>query len=298
MDSTCNDNVETVMKLRTSVLAVSLALGAASAQAGSFVNLRSDLTDLSVANGGLINGTNSINGDVLYIETTSATYLPGFDDLAGPSAGGSGDVVATSINYRTFIGSTTTGTGTLTLVDWRVTDDVPLLPGEPQAKIYDFVYRDSADDRLVFGTRYLNEIDNDQEANFLYRYGFQNYAVSAAWTFSTDFDLRQYQAGRTQSTSTGAIVPFDDDAVRQRGDFSVTEGNPWSGLFLVKVQADASYVLGDKAIGFFQAGEEGQDQVGGSIGGFIPTAVPEPETYALLLAGLGLVGLATRRRRN
>ncbi|MDR3323361.1 MAG: PEPxxWA-CTERM sorting domain-containing protein, partial [Zoogloeaceae bacterium] len=27
-------------------------------------------------------------------------------------------------------------------------------------------------------------------------------------------------------------------------------------------------------------------------------AVPEPETYAMLLAGLGLVGLIARRRRN
>jgi len=29
----------------------------------------------------------------------------------------------------------------------------------------------------------------------------------------------------------------------------------------------------------------------------LPAAVPEPETYALLIAGLGLVGMAARRRR-
>ena len=35
---------------------------------------------------------------------------------------------------------------------------------------------------------------------------------------------------------------------------------------------------------------------GGEIRGFL-VPVPEPETYALMMAGLGLVGLAARRRR-
>jgi len=282
----------------TSVLVLTLALGSTSAYAGNFVDLRSDLSDLSVANGGLINGANALNADKLYIETTSATYLPGFSETSvSPADGGTGRVIATSINYRTYAGTTTTGTGTLTLLNWHVTDDVPLLPGEPQATIYDFVYRDSADNKLVFATRYLNEVDNDQEANFLYRYGFTGYQTAAAWTFSTDFDLRMYQAGLTASTSSDDIVPFDADAVRQKGDFSATEGNPWSGLFFVKTNAP-SYTLGDQAIGFFQAGEEGQPQIGGFIGGFVPSAVvPEPGTYALLLAGLGVLGVVTRRRR-
>jgi len=279
-------------------IAVALALGASSAYAGSFVQLRTDLEELSVLNGGLINGANAPNADQLYIETTSATYLPGLDQTSiPPQDGGTGDVVATSINYRTFSAGVTTGTGTLTLLDWRVTNDVPLLPGEPQASIYDFVYRDSADNKLVFATRYLNRVDNDQEVNFLYRYGFTGYETAAAWTFSTDFDLRMYQAGRTASTSNDAVVPFDADPVRQKGDFSATEGNPWSGLFFVKTNA-TSYLLGDQAIGFFQAGEEGQDIAGGFIGGYIPTPVPEPETYAMLLAGLACVGLALRRRRT
>jgi len=60
----------------TSVLVLTLALGSTSAYAGNFVDLRSDLSDLSVANGGLINGANALNADKLYIETTSATYPP------------------------------------------------------------------------------------------------------------------------------------------------------------------------------------------------------------------------------
>jgi hypothetical protein len=291
------NNQETKVKLRTSVVAVLLALGATSSNAGNFVDLRTDLDPLSVANGGLVNGANNTSADKLYIETTGATYLTGYDDLRVPADGGTDKVVAETINYRAFTGSTTTGTGTLTLLDWQVTDDVPLLPGQPQSTIYDFVYRDSADNKLVFATRYLNEVDNDQEVNFLYRYGFAGYETAAAWTFATDGDLRLYQAGRTESTSTDPEVPFDDDAVRQKGDFSVTEGNPWSGFFFVKTNAQ-SYIPGSEAIGFFQAGEEGQDQVGGAISGFIPTPVPEPETYAMFVLGLGALGLYARRRRQ
>ena len=278
------------MKLKSIVLATLLAT-ASSAHAGNFVNLTSGVGgQLTVANGGLINGANNSNADPLYIETVSATYLAGFDQ-----SNADGEVVAQTLNYRTFTGSTTTGTGTLTLLDWQVTRDVDLAAGSKQFDYFDFVYRDSADNKLVFGTRALNRVDNNEEINFLYRGGFAGYSTASAWTFSTDVDLRQYQAGLTSDNSYNASVAFDDNVVRQKSDVSLSEGNPWSGLFLVKTDAP-DYVLGTNAIGFFQAGEEGQAKVGGFIGGYVAAAVPEPETYAMLLAGLGIVGLAARRR--
>ena len=42
----------------------------------------------------------------------------------------------------------------------------------------------------------------------------------------------------------------------------------------------------------------GSTQYSGSISDFSVTAVPEPETYALMLAGLGLVGGIARRRKQ
>jgi hypothetical protein len=42
---------------------------------------------------------------------------------------------------------------------------------------------------------------------------------------------------------------------------------------------------------------ERSDSLGGSLDNVSVTAVPEPETYALMLAGLGLIGAVVRRRK-
>jgi len=47
----------------------------------------------------------------------------------------------------------------------------------------------------------------------------------------------------------------------------------------------------------FATGSSGGFYAGGFIAETIPTVVPEPQAYALMLAGLGIVGFAVRRRR-
>lgn len=275
------------MKMKAVALGVAMLVAGSSAYAGDFVNLRDDLAKLSVANGGLVSGAQNSRADALYLDAASYTWLDGY------STGY--DLVASSISYNSSAGSYV-----LTLLDWQMTTNVTLLPNTPQATIYDFVYQDSRDNSLVFGTRYINLVDNNQEVNFLYRYGFEGYSAASAWMFLSDNDLRLYETGRTDDYSYSRTVDFDGDAVRQKSDISVSEGNPYSGLFLVKTDATA-YTLGDKAIGYYQAGEEGQAIVGGYLGGFVPTvaAVPEPSEYALMLLGLGVVGfVASRRRKN
>lgn len=274
------------MKLRSMAIAAMLVT-ASSAYAGDFVTLRDDLANLNAANGGLIVGANNPFRDPLYLDATSFTWLDGYS--SHPS-----QLIATSISY-----SANSGSGVLTLLDYRINTGVELLPGVAQATVYDFVFRDSSDNSLVFGTRYINQINNNQEVNFLYRYGFEGYETSAAWLFLSDYDLRLYETGRTDDYSFSSTVAYDADAVRQKSDISVSEGNPYSGLFLVKTDA-TDYAFGDKAIGYYQAGEEGQAVVGGFIGGFVPTvaAVPEPSEYALMLLGLGVVGFVASRRKK
>lgn len=66
-------------------------------------------------------------------------------------------------------------------------------------------------------------------------------------------------------------------------------GNNWSTLgFLVSG-------TGNDILTFAAAGTS--DSLGGSLDNVILTAVPEPETYGMMLAGLGLIGFAARRRR-
>jgi hypothetical protein len=275
------------MKLQKLVLATILAITFTTAHAGNFVNLTNgNAVNLTVANGGLILGTNSNAADPLFIQTTGRTFLNGYSNITTWADGGTGHVVETSINYRAFSGANTVTTGTLTLLDWRKTDNVPLLAGIPQATVYDFVYRDSADGKLVFGSRFLNQVANSQEFNFTYRYGFKGFTAVAAWTFVTDSDLRLYEAGRTNDHSYNTSVTYDADAIRLKGDYSVSEGNPWSALDLVKTNA-TSYALSNSALGFYQAGQEGQAIVGNQIAGFIPTNdsgdVPLPSWVLLLM---------------
>lgn len=279
------------MKLKVAMLATLMALGVNAANAGQFVTLTNgNGTNLTLANGGLINGANSLNADKFYIENlASTTYLAGYE------YGSDNGTIASTLNYRAYTGANSSF-GTLTLVDYRITENVALLPGIPQATIFDYVYRDSVDGKLVFGTRYMNLVDNDQEVNYLYRQGAGG-NVSTSWTFLSDYDLRMYQAGQTNDITYNSSVSYVDGIVRQKADISVSEGNPWSGLYLVKTDA-VNYAFGSSAIGFYQAGEEGQAVVGNYINGFIAAPIPEPENYALMMVGLGVVGAAARRRQS
>jgi hypothetical protein len=290
------------VKHRIQITAATFAFAALPAVAGDFQPLVAADPPFSHIAVNVV-GVNDVFFDPLFLRATPNAITRLSTDVNSPDYH-----VYQQINYlavSTDGNFTTTGSGTLTLLDYRYTPNVVFEnSAQPIGDMYDFVFRDSRDDTLVFGSRFRMGLAGQQpnaELNFIYRYGLEEngtaFDVSAAWLSTTNRDLRMYIAGRTASTSLTGAALYDADTVRFQSDLNLAEANPFSGLFLLKTNAEY-YTLGSAGIGFYQAGEEGQPRVGNVYAGFIPTAVPEPSTYAMLAAGLGLLGAVAVRRRN
>jgi len=111
----------------------------------------------------------------------------------------------------------------------------------------------------------------------------------------------------------GSVVyyPFDWQTA---GTWDTTHAAPWETLSISHVAADIAYVLFSSQVNAtgstrsyggiyaefdnfnFSGGSDGSGGNGGNGGVISP--VPEPETYAMLLAGLGLIGFIAYRRKS
>ena len=281
-----------ITTLKQSLVTTALAFAFNSAFAGNFTDVPFTQPEATV-----VSGANDPFTDQLFLFTTGFSWVNGYTNL-----------VAQTINY-----TTNSGNGVLNLLAFRENDDIKLA-GHEVGDLYDFVYQDSSDGKLVFGTRIVLESDDDDdlavasadddddefevELNFIYRSGFTNYSTAAAWTYQTSNDLRMYNAARTDSYELEGPFDANADLIRFQADISPEEGNPISGLYLVKTDATTFSVVAN-AIGYYQAGEEGQPIVGEFLAGYAPAAaVPEAETYAMMLAGLAMIGTIARRRKS
>ncbi|WP_242402198.1 PEP-CTERM sorting domain-containing protein [Methylophilus sp. OH31] len=183
----------------------------------------------------------------------------------------------------------------------------------------DSVWLDSATNSYIIGSYF--QLDNNTngitEINSIVRSGFADYTgtLSAAWVYASDvygaapadgYRLRDpsrsdYIASYNATTAaTGAY--YDADKVAIRTDVSIGEDNPNSGLYLISFSANNySYEWVSNAVHIVQGAstnEGGRIRQDMWLSGFAVTQVPEAETYAMFMAGLGLMGAVVRRRKS
>lgn len=139
--------------------------------------------------------------------------------------------------------------------------------------------------------------------------------VSASGTFTTTGDAATAEAilnisGQRNGVNITALVPLSA-SYDVRGNFFYDNLFTTSNHFfteggLLFDTGDATQKLSDLANVYSHNGQLydltwASHRVGDGFGtpvSFTVTAVPEPETYAMMMAGLGLVGFVSRRRRN
>lgn len=108
------------------------------------------------------------------------------------------------------------------------------------------------------------------------------------------------------------VGTYDADWVRFETDVNVDDpdgSSPGtSAWYWVKITGANGWTTASEAIRLWEGGEEDQTQYSIYVSGYVPTyagarfaasalaPVPEPSTYAMLFAGLGIVGLTVRRR--
>jgi hypothetical protein len=124
----------------------------------------------------------------------------------------------------------------------------------------------------------LDTIGNSWISQTIHTYAFQS--LELAFSYAP-------RAG-VAANSNGIQVFWNDQSL---GSITGSSSN-WLDL-IYDVQADAN---GFGTLKFAAIGSS--DRVGGSLDNISVTAIPEPDTSAMLLAGLGILAVVTRRRQR
>ena len=118
---------------------------------------------------------------------------------------------------------------------------------------------------------------------------FQNVAASAGW-----YQLSFWYSARegVAAGSNGLNFTFGNLSGSVLANVAgAASGNVWQQYTANVLLSGGTTSLIFNAIG-------ASDSLGGSLDNVSVTAVPEPETYAMMLAGLALMGTIARRRKN
>lgn len=182
----------------------------------------------------------------------------------------------------------------------------------------DSFWYEASSNSYIIGTYF--QLTNDDhgitEINSIVRSGFADASgdLSAAWTYASgiysgaEAGYRLRDPSRSDyiasynATTAGTGAYFDADKVAIRTDVSLGEDNPNSGLYLIKFSADNAIVeWTSNAVHIVQgasSSEGGRIRQDMFLSGFAVTMVPEAETYAMMMAGLAMIGSIVRRRKS
>ena len=118
--------------------------------------------------------------------------------------------------------------------------------------------------------------------------GATNHWAVRRWTSAASGNLNmgiQYMAGHDNATLVHVIV----DGTELFAGASTSALQSWSTATQVNVGSHVDFAIDAN-------GSDGGDTTRFTAQGLVVSAVPEPESYAMLLAGLGVVGAISRRK--
>lgn len=237
--------------------------------------------------------------------------------LAAVLSAGSLYAQATALNsttVRAFGASSTTTDQLYSSVDLRANKTLLASTSSPLifltdnvGSVFDQVWQDNTTGKLSFFTRIVMS-QAGYEVNDIVRSGFTGFTTDVEWFRETGSNLatqgfRLKSAGRTNSIGTATDV-YNSNFVNLRSDISVEEGKPSSGWYVINTDATAfTRLTGASSTNYGMFLRSTGEDVGAPaslyISAFAPiavAAVPEADSYAMLLAGLGIMGFVARRR--
>lgn len=253
------------------------------------------------------------------LAATSNAYAGGFVDILNNGARTPGSANEPSADPF-YLGNSLPSTWTLQATQTStVYSPLAAYAGSAVGSFIDSVWLDSASNSYIIGSYF--QLDDDTkgitEINSIVRSGFADYTgtISAAWIFASDiYDTAPADGYRLRdparsdfkqsyvAATANAGSYYDSDKVAIRTDVSTGEDNPNSGLYLLKISADQYRIdWTTNAVHIVQgasSSENGRIRQDMFLSGFAVTAVPEAETYAMMMAGLGLIGTIVRRRKS
>lgn len=168
--------------------------------------------------------------------------------------------------------STTQNTGT-----WAIYNSITGWNGTPNIEV-----RDSIAGNAQQGSNYV-ELDTNNNSGM-----FQTIAAGAGW-----YELSFWYSARMNVAAGSNGLGFTFGSLSGQvlnTTAGAPSGNVWqqyTGLVLLN---------GPTSLMFYATGKS--DSLGGSLDNVTVTAVPEPESYAMMLAGLALMGTIARRRKT